>query len=76
MISHYCLYCCPFFTRTPDEDSVICLNLLSQPSHIRQIREVSFLPSVTLPGVLEGCIFPHIPLSQEMSGKLEELLYG
>lgn len=53
-----------------------CLKLLSQLSHVGQVREVSFVPSTPCLEFGRLNFAPHLPLSQGMSGKLEELLYG
>lgn len=68
MIFHYCIYWCPFFTRTLNEDCYLS-ELLSQPNCMRRFLEVIFVPSPPLPGVLEGCISPHLPLHKGWLGK-------
>lgn len=45
----------------PPMQTLICLDSLCQPSHTRQVLDVSFVPSIRLPGVLEGCVFHPLP---------------
>lgn len=50
-----------FLSSFPLMQTLICLDLLCQPNHTRQVLEVSFVPSIRLPGVLEGCVFHPLP---------------
>lgn len=65
-----------FLHTYPLMKTLIGLKLLSQLGHARQVREVSFVPSTPCVELGRLNSTPHLPLSQGMSGKLEELLYG
>lgn len=71
MIFHYCIYWCPFFTRTLNEDCYLS-ELLSQPNCMRRFLEVIFVPSPPLPS-FGRLHFPTSSPSQGMAGKVKEL---